>query len=190
MGAYVEVGGSNSLRGWLVALKGERATKHRHWQSAFPEQPHDAPKPNSAAVFEHALRRQVPPFDALVSACRLRKSDLGEAFAVPNRRFGAFLVVHHKIDREARPVRPFGIGWGGTVADEISVMGLIHCRTFRTCRRCGVRIARINPFVRQAKRCRDFGDLVGMALRRGCLISSRCLPVAASAQALMLAKMR
>src|SRR5262245_56219069 len=94
MGAYVEVRGANGLRSRLVALKGERATKHRHWQSAFAEQPHDAPKPNSAAVFEHALRRQVPPLDALVSARRLRMSDLGEAFAVPNRGFGAFLVVH------------------------------------------------------------------------------------------------
>jgi hypothetical protein len=61
-------------------------------------------------------------------------SNLGEVLTVPNRGLGAFLVVHHEIDGEARPVRPFGIEWRGGIADEISVMSAIHCRTFQTCR--------------------------------------------------------
>src|SRR5262249_43457538 len=100
-----------------VALQRERTAKHGHRQAALMKQPHQAPETDATAIFEHALRSEIPALDALVPAGCLRVAGLGEILAVLDRRLRTLLVVHHKIDCQAGSVRPFWIWRAGAVAD-------------------------------------------------------------------------
>ena len=124
--AYIETCRADGLGGGLVTLDGKCAAKHGQWEFALLEQPHQTPESDPATVFEHAFAGEVAALDALLPAMRLGEANFGEALAILHGGFRALLVVHDEVDGEAGAARPLGIGWVGSVADQVPVVGLVQ----------------------------------------------------------------
>src|SRR5262249_46720935 len=105
---------------FLVALERQCAAEHRHRQAALPESAHQAPETDAAAVLEHAFAGEVAAVHADRRAGRFGEAGFGVALAVLHRRLRALFVVHDEVHRDARAVRPLGIGWRGAIANEVA----------------------------------------------------------------------
>ena len=121
--ADVVPGGTNGGSGGRMAFQCQSAAKHGERDAAFGEQAHDAPEGDAAAVGEHALGSEVAAFHARVQHAVLGEPPFRGGIAVRHRRFRAFLVVQHEVQREPGAAGPFRVGWVGAVADQVPFHG-------------------------------------------------------------------
>ena len=120
MAADVVLGRGNGIGDARVALQRQGAAEQGQWQATLAKQFENAPDADAAAEFVHAFEREIARAGRHPAARYFGQAQFVTPITVTDGVFGAFLVVEHHVDGDARIARPVGLRWLSAVADKIA----------------------------------------------------------------------